>query len=56
MATDAALMSTHEVPTATPRGTQPQAITPQQIADVERTWKKVEDGGLLEAGIELFKR
>lgn len=53
---DAALMSTCEVPTATPRDAQPQAITPQQTADIEKTWKKVEDGGLLEAGIELFKR
>lgn len=54
---DAALLSTCEVPTATPRGPQPQAITPQQIADVTRTWKMVEEElGLLEAGIELFKK
>jgi hypothetical protein len=54
---DAALMSTSDVQTTTPRGAQPQAITPKHILDVERTWKVVEDDiGLLPAGIELFKR
>ncbi len=54
---DAVLLSTCDISTAVSRGPQPQAITLQQIADIERTWKIVEeDIGLLEAGIELFKK
>lgn len=55
---DAVILNTCELSTAAPRGQQPQAITPQQIKAVERTWKMVEgtESGLMDVGIVLFKQ
>ena len=54
---NAAILSTCEISTtAVSRGQHPRALTAQQKEDIERTWKLVEEGGLLDAGIELFKK
>lgn len=42
--------------TAVAREQQPLALTTQQKEGIERTWKMVEDSGLMDAGIELFKQ
>ena len=57
MATEAAVLSTRDVSTGIARGEQPRAcLTPEQIHHIEETWTKVEESGLLENGMQLFKQ
>jgi len=57
MATDAAVLTTCDVPTGIARADQPQAaVTPEQRRHIEDTWAIVEESGLLENGMQLFKQ
>lgn len=57
MATEAAVLSTCDVSTGMARGEQPRAaLTKKQIVHIEETWAKVEESGLLENGMQLFKQ
>lgn len=54
--TEAAVLSTRDVPTAIPRLEQPRAsLSPAQRQILEETWKAVEASGLLANGMKLFK-
>ena len=53
---NAAILTTCDVPTSVERDQQPLALSVQQKEDIERTWKLVEEVGLVEAGVLLFTR